>query len=312
MSLDQTAPADAVLRGDAPEMTRPLAHPEPVTRDAEQRGEHHDITSLIIVLATVFLPPLGAFLLKGCGAEVVIAICLTILGWIPGIAYVLWLWLSAGGYQRKHVADRRVAAAKAKWQARQAERKARRAQEITTPAAPAQSEAAPLLVSSDAPSLPVLGQMTLRPSTAAYAAPDYSMVNAVAAYPTPKSSGSMIQHPAASGPSGATGPSDTAIPPVAVVEQTSVEAAPAPLSEGAVWVESGAETAIKPKVKKGKKPSKESRAGAGGLYMGLFSSNKNKARISKTETTTVSAEPVAADTGASSGAVVEAESTSGR
>ncbi|ORY86175.1 plasma membrane proteolipid 3, partial [Protomyces lactucae-debilis] len=50
-------------------------------------------TSVIILLTCIFMPPLGAFLLKGCGAEVIIAICLTILGWIPGILYVFWLWL---------------------------------------------------------------------------------------------------------------------------------------------------------------------------------------------------------------------------
>lgn len=38
-----------------------------------------------------FLPPLGVFLKDGCGANFLINICLTILGWLPGVIHAWWL-----------------------------------------------------------------------------------------------------------------------------------------------------------------------------------------------------------------------------
>ncbi|KIM80741.1 hypothetical protein PILCRDRAFT_72817, partial [Piloderma croceum F 1598] len=35
----------------------------------------------------IILPPLGVFLERGCGADLLINILLTILGWIPGIIH---------------------------------------------------------------------------------------------------------------------------------------------------------------------------------------------------------------------------------
>lgn len=49
------------------------------------------------LIANIFLPPLGVFLLKSCGPEVIMATCLTILGWFPGVIYGVWLWTMAGG-----------------------------------------------------------------------------------------------------------------------------------------------------------------------------------------------------------------------
>ena len=43
-----------------------------------------------IILAIV-LPPLGVFLERGCGADLLINICLTILGYIPGIIHALYV-----------------------------------------------------------------------------------------------------------------------------------------------------------------------------------------------------------------------------
>ncbi|CCG84436.1 protein of unknown function [Taphrina deformans PYCC 5710] len=61
--------------------------------------------SAIILLTTVFIPPLGVFLLLGCGSEVLIAICLTILGWFPGLIYAVFLWLKAGGFEASGTAE---------------------------------------------------------------------------------------------------------------------------------------------------------------------------------------------------------------
>ncbi|KAF8163215.1 cation transport-related protein [Crassisporium funariophilum] len=41
-----------------------------------------DICKIIIA---IFIPPLGVFLERGCGADLLINILLTILGYIPGI-----------------------------------------------------------------------------------------------------------------------------------------------------------------------------------------------------------------------------------
>ncbi|KAJ5390244.1 uncharacterized protein N7496_001312 [Penicillium cataractarum] len=35
------------------------------------------------IIFAIILPPLGVFLERGCGADLLINICLTILGWIP-------------------------------------------------------------------------------------------------------------------------------------------------------------------------------------------------------------------------------------
>ncbi|KIJ68988.1 hypothetical protein HYDPIDRAFT_79695 [Hydnomerulius pinastri MD-312] len=39
------------------------------------------------------LPPLGVFFERGCGADLLINICLTILGWLPGIVHALYIIL---------------------------------------------------------------------------------------------------------------------------------------------------------------------------------------------------------------------------
>ncbi|KAI7780246.1 hypothetical protein LA080_016216 [Diaporthe eres] len=43
------------------------------------------------ILLAIFLPPLGVFFERGCGADLLINILLTILGYIPGIIHALEL-----------------------------------------------------------------------------------------------------------------------------------------------------------------------------------------------------------------------------
>ncbi|CAN6289794.1 unnamed protein product [Urochloa humidicola] len=43
------------------------------------------------VLLAIFLPPVGVFLRYGCGMEFWIDLLLTILGYIPGIIYALYV-----------------------------------------------------------------------------------------------------------------------------------------------------------------------------------------------------------------------------
>ncbi|KAJ5439736.1 plasma membrane proteolipid 3, partial [Penicillium daleae] len=43
------------------------------------------------IIFAIILPPLGVFLERGCGADLLINICLTILGWIPGIIHAMYV-----------------------------------------------------------------------------------------------------------------------------------------------------------------------------------------------------------------------------
>ncbi|KAJ6547468.1 plasma membrane proteolipid 3 [Mycena capillaripes] len=45
------------------------------------------------IIGAIILPPLGVFLERGCGADLLINILLTILGWIPGIIHALYIIL---------------------------------------------------------------------------------------------------------------------------------------------------------------------------------------------------------------------------
>ncbi|KAF8419430.1 putative RIC1 protein [Tirmania nivea] len=43
------------------------------------------------IILAVILPPLGVFLEKGCGGDLLINILLTILGYLPGIIHALYI-----------------------------------------------------------------------------------------------------------------------------------------------------------------------------------------------------------------------------
>ncbi|KAG7117014.1 Plasma membrane proteolipid 3 like protein [Verticillium longisporum] len=46
------------------------------------------------ILLAIILPPVGVFLERGCGADLLINILLTILGYIPGIIHALYIILN--------------------------------------------------------------------------------------------------------------------------------------------------------------------------------------------------------------------------
>ena len=48
----------------------------------------------LLVVAAVLLPPLAVFLDRGIGTEFWISLVLTILAWVPGVLYALWVVLS--------------------------------------------------------------------------------------------------------------------------------------------------------------------------------------------------------------------------
>lgn len=47
--------------------------------------------AILIVLITILLPPVGVLMVAGCGADFVINICLTLLGYIPGHIHAFYI-----------------------------------------------------------------------------------------------------------------------------------------------------------------------------------------------------------------------------
>ncbi|RYN34172.1 hypothetical protein AA0119_g3430 [Alternaria tenuissima] len=49
------------------------------------------IKTLLLILITVFIPPVGVFLVAGCGADFFINLLLTILGYFPGHIHAFYV-----------------------------------------------------------------------------------------------------------------------------------------------------------------------------------------------------------------------------
>ncbi|MGF1540049.1 MAG: YqaE/Pmp3 family membrane protein [Pleurocapsa sp.] len=47
---------------------------------------------ILQLLACIFVPPLGVFLISGISTALIINILLTILGIVPGIIHALWIF----------------------------------------------------------------------------------------------------------------------------------------------------------------------------------------------------------------------------
>ncbi|POR34308.1 Plasma membrane proteolipid 3 [Tolypocladium paradoxum] len=48
-------------------------------------------SAILVVLVTILFPPLGVWVVAGCGMDLFINICLTILGYIPGHIHAFYL-----------------------------------------------------------------------------------------------------------------------------------------------------------------------------------------------------------------------------
>ncbi|KAF7191822.1 Plasma membrane proteolipid 3 [Pseudocercospora fuligena] len=64
------------------------------------------ISAIILVILTIFLPPVGVFLVAGCGADLLINICLTILGFFPG--HIHAFYVEYVYFHRKELAERGI------------------------------------------------------------------------------------------------------------------------------------------------------------------------------------------------------------
>ncbi|PUU77664.1 hypothetical protein B9Z19DRAFT_985991 [Tuber borchii] len=49
------------------------------------------ISFVLLVLMTLICPPLGVFAVAGCGPDLLINICLTILGYLPGHLHAFYI-----------------------------------------------------------------------------------------------------------------------------------------------------------------------------------------------------------------------------
>jgi len=49
------------------------------------------IRAIILIIITIFFPPAGAWLVAGCGADFLLNLCLTILGYFPGHIHAFYL-----------------------------------------------------------------------------------------------------------------------------------------------------------------------------------------------------------------------------
>jgi uncharacterized membrane protein YqaE (UPF0057 family) len=49
---------------------------------------------ILLIIASLLLPPLAVFLKKGAGKDLVINIVLCLFFWVPGIVHALWVSLN--------------------------------------------------------------------------------------------------------------------------------------------------------------------------------------------------------------------------
>ncbi|KAF4304812.1 hypothetical protein SLS57_011654 [Botryosphaeria dothidea] len=48
-------------------------------------------SDVLLYFLALFVPPVPVFIKRGCGADFLINICLSILGWIPGVLHAFWI-----------------------------------------------------------------------------------------------------------------------------------------------------------------------------------------------------------------------------
>ncbi len=51
---------------------------------------------LFRIIAAIVVPPLGVFLARGLGGSFWISCLLTLLGWVPGVIFALYVVLTTG------------------------------------------------------------------------------------------------------------------------------------------------------------------------------------------------------------------------
>ncbi|OCK75906.1 UPF0057-domain-containing protein [Lepidopterella palustris CBS 459.81] len=49
------------------------------------------ISAILLIIITILVPPIGVFLVAGCGADLLINILLTLLGYFPGHIHAFYI-----------------------------------------------------------------------------------------------------------------------------------------------------------------------------------------------------------------------------
>lgn len=52
--------------------------------------------SLVMILLTIFLPPVAVAIKEGIGVQLLINIVLTLIGWLPGVVHAFWVNTRSG------------------------------------------------------------------------------------------------------------------------------------------------------------------------------------------------------------------------
>ncbi|MDP1556808.1 MAG: YqaE/Pmp3 family membrane protein [Hyphomonas sp.] len=47
--------------------------------------------SLVMILLTIFLPPVAVAIKQGIGLQLLLNIVLTLIGWLPGVIHAFWV-----------------------------------------------------------------------------------------------------------------------------------------------------------------------------------------------------------------------------
>jgi len=55
------------------------------------QNEDNMISAILLIIITIFLPPVGVALTAGCGADLLINIALTLLGYFPGHIHAFYI-----------------------------------------------------------------------------------------------------------------------------------------------------------------------------------------------------------------------------
>ncbi|MBY9066005.1 YqaE/Pmp3 family membrane protein [Hyphomonas sp. WL0036] len=47
--------------------------------------------SLLMILLTIFLPPVAVLIKEGLGLQFLLNVLLTLIGWLPGVIHAFWV-----------------------------------------------------------------------------------------------------------------------------------------------------------------------------------------------------------------------------
>lgn len=65
-----------------------------MSRSSEKKNSDYDLQNFLELVFSVIVPPVGVFLHRGFGNELMICILLTFLGYIPGLIYAIFIIIS--------------------------------------------------------------------------------------------------------------------------------------------------------------------------------------------------------------------------